>query len=1380
MAGRRLSNSELAVISAVDRAAGRSASDSGQNKLERWQRKLLDLSLRNSLLNYNLERGKRFVEIICPNPTDLEDRLTEGERFRLYPALDILQRGLTLPDLSPTADEAALTKLAEDLSPKNVLIAPLGLEEMENRLITLYRAARSSLEESGAVTLYLVFGFLAWRAARRDKPCLAPLVLMPVTLERQTVAGGFAMSLGDDEPRFNLVLLEMLRKDFGITGLEHFGRGLPSGEGGRDLPGLWRQVAETVRRLPGWTMVDTVGLGLFSFANYLMWKDLSENSGILKRNDLVRHLLSPDAALPEQEPFPDPQQLDEKLPPNECHIPLSADSSQVSAIVAAAEGKDFVLIGPPGTGKSQTIANIIAQALAAGRTVLFVAEKAAALRVVSQRLERIGLGSFCLELYSSKAGKLGVLKQLERSAGTVIPAEAGQWETLAQRLADVRSRLNEYSEQLHMLYPNGLTPFLAMGEVLNNPDCPEVKFTWPATDQHDQTDFEELREAARQLGVQGEQARKLNETALSLIQHREWSPIWEESLIKAVRELHAACVALRESAGKAAEISRLPILKAEGESLTPWLELVRLLPLAWGHDWRFLLGPNLEQRLTDLSRGAGLLTKYDENWKDLSLPYKQEVLQINLETAAETWFAGQAAVGPKKWILQNKVRRLLTKHSELRGEPDLPADLLKLTDLTEIRDLILDCHNLGPESGGLWAGFQTRLDELEVTLDFAARLNDSLSRLEMTPRLEKQVMSGLEYLFGSGNELLAPGGELAQLFDSWSDAVVRFWEAADALKNLAASDYHLTGENVAVAAAICAGLVKERPHINAWCAWLRAGTKANDLGLANLVTAVLDGVVAPTETEEAMFVNYARWWTPQVLEELPALVSFAGTEQERILAAFRELDREMGRLAGAAIAARLRSGEPWEKTAPGEWKIFQRELAKKRRRKPVRQLLASIPSLVRQLTPCFLMSPLSISQYLESGYEPFDLLIFDEASQIPVWDAVGAMARAKRVVVVGDPKQLPPTDIFQKAEDTEYNEVEEDLESILDECLALSVPAVCLNWHYRSRHESLIDFSNQRYYNGELVTFPAPRTGDMVISCHSVNGSYERGSSRTNPVEARAVVEAIVRQLESDDCQRHGFSLGVVAFNRPQQQLIEDLLDGERRLNPALDRFFDPASTEPVMIKNLENIQGDERDIMFFSACYGPDVTGQISMNFGVLNKISGERRLNVAVTRARRALRVFCSFKPEDIDLNRTNAQGVRDLKQFLIYAQAGGSRPVRPGADNTDSHRFESSFEEAVAKALTHKGWRIIPQVGSSYHRVNLGVVHPTAPERFLAGLETDGLSYQAAATARDRDILRESVLKNLGWQIIRVWSTDWWINPEAAANRLHQRLVRLAKST
>ena len=404
------------------------------------------------------------------------------------------------------------------------------------------------------------------------------------------------------------------------------------------------------------------------------------------------------------------------------------------------------------------------------------------------------------------------------------------------------------------------------------------------------------------------------------------------------------------------------------------------------------------------------------------------------------------------------------------------------------------------------------------------------------------------------------------------------------------------------------------------------------------------------------------------------------------------------------------------------------------------------------------------------------MVIFDEASQIPVWEAVGAIARGRQTVIVGDPEQLPPTTFGERkiGEDDEYADVV-DQESILDECLAATLPQRSLNWHYRSQFESLINFSNQQYYQGRLVTFPSNVTEDKAVRyVHVPGGVYERGKGRVNREEARVVVAEIVRRLTSADFLLNKRSLGVVTFNSPQQKLIEDLLDEARRSNPGLERFFSAEQWhEPVFIKNLENVQGDERDTIIFSVAVGPDAAGKVTGTISSLNRQGGHRRLNVAITRARTEMLIYATLLPEQIDISQSNSRGVIDFKHFLEYAIRGA--PALAEASAPTGRDTDSPFEDAVLGALQEKGWRLHPQVGVSGFRIDLGVVHPDAPGRYLAGVECDGATYHRQATARDRDRLRESILIKLGWRIRRVWSTEWWHSAKEACEKLHQRLTQ-----
>jgi hypothetical protein len=426
------------------------------------------------------------------------------------------------------------------------------------------------------------------------------------------------------------------------------------------------------------------------------------------------------------------------------------------------------------------------------------------------------------------------------------------------------------------------------------------------------------------------------------------------------------------------------------------------------------------------------------------------------------------------------------------------------------------------------------------------------------------------------------------------------------------------------------------------------------------------------------------------------------------------------------------------------------------------------------------MSPLSIAQYLPCDCEPFDIVVFDEASQMRPWDALGAIMRAKQIVMVGDPKQLPPTAFFTKGEGSEADadpELDSDHESILDESMAQGFPTRSIQWHYRSQDESLIAFSNAHYYDGKLITFPSVEKASSV-SFHKVDGAvYDRGKSHTNEREAEELVIDLVERLRSFGGKE---SVGVVTFNMQQKALIDRLLEKECRKDPSLSPYFDEDASEFVFVRNLESVQGDERDIMYFSITFGPDKEGKVYSNFGPVNQAGGERRLNVAVTRARKEMRVFSSMTGDMLSLSEAAPLGARCLKAFLTYSEKGASslpiidNGVLPNPESQPSQN--SSMEALIAKALRKKGWTVQENVGLGAMKIALAVEDPRSAGKYLAAVETDGAAYRKGLTARDREIQREDALTHLGWSIARAWTLDWWIDFDGTLENLDGRLRAL----
>lgn len=1398
------------------------------DRLARWQRKLLDLSLRNNLLNFR--SGKKSLKFEAPEPGAIEDLLADGHVLKL----------LARPDLMDGADprnqaiyegrerEDLRREHALDALKRREVFVGIATDELEARLVDLYRTARNTLQEGGANTLFLALGFLSWtRDDKAGQRYRAPLILVPVTLNRKSVRSGFTLALHDDEPRFNPTLIEMLRQDFKLN-LGVADGELPKDDAGLDVAAIWRAVSHAVKDIKGWEVTEDVVLATFSFAKYLIWKDLTERTDQLRENAVVRHLIdTPRESFPAGIAFPNPKTLDHEYGPEQTFCPLPADSSQLSAVMAAARGKDFVLIGPPGTGKSQTISNLIAQCLAEGKRVLFVSEKIAALDVVYRRLRETGLGEFCLELHSSKARKLDVLAQLQKSWDAHGEADPEAWRAEAVRLKKLRDGLNAYVERLHYPYANGMSLYQAIGVVVGDKDLPALPLSWSSPNAHDRAAMDAMREVADRLEVNAQAVgmESLLTNPLAAITHNDWSPSWQQGLIDAARSTVPMAQAVAQGYERFAQAAGLPPLALNRRARGAVVMLAHSLPHAAGHDWRFVfridartmverlkagialltlhrtlkaaLFPQLPQPLEPegavrddaVRQGIELLNEIHQTTRQLSVHYSEAVAQLDVRQLHGRWEKAEKAFWPLSWLGKRKVRKQLRRVVTGKGKPDIAQDIrlldriitLRSEGLSGIEQQLTEYDDLREGTAGLWNGLKTRVEEVDRALKFHGAVSAAVAGVAGAAERIGAIKAPLERLIGEGNVLLEPGGPVAEAGAEYLRAWNALQPAIDRLtvaghfSDAAETDFgDLSVDDLM---DHCSAIVRAEHRLHAWCAWRKVRDQAVSLGLAPLVAGIENGGVPQGSVRQAFETNYCRWWLNAAVDQEPVIRSFVSAEHEKRITDFRALDDRYTDLTRAWVRAQLCAELPTQDgvTRNSEWGILRHEMSKKKRHMPLRELVSRIPTALTKLTPCLLMSPLSIAQYLAADATAFDVVVFDEASQIPVWDAVGAIARGKQVVMVGDPKQLPPTSFFDRAEsDLDDEDVEGDLESILDECLGANLPTMNLAWHYRSRHESLIAFSNHRYYGGSLVTFPSPVTEDRAVSFHPVKGVYEKGGARINKPEAKALVADLVGRLKSPGFRQPRRTIGVVTFNSEQQALIEDLLDEERRKDPSIEPYFAEAELEPVFVKNLESVQGDERDIMYFSITYGPDLHGAVSMNFGPMNRDGGERRLNVAITRARHELRVFSSLKAEQMDLARTQAAGVRDLKHFLEFAERG----PRALAEATHGSRgdFESPFEEAVASALAGKGWELHTQVGASAFWVDLAVVHPDAPGAYLTGIECDGATYHRSATARDRDKLREQVLRGLGWEILRVWSTDWWIDAEGTLKKLDAGLRAL----
>ena len=555
-----------------------------------------------------------------------------------------------------------------------------------------------------------------------------------------------------------------------------------------------------------------------------------------------------------------------------------------------------------------------------------------------------------------------------------------------------------------------------------------------------------------------------------------------------------------------------------------------------------------------------------------------------------------------------------------------------------------------------------------------------------------------------------------------------------------------------------------------------AAHDATEQGLGSLVEIGAEWSEAAHHLRSVLERVWYEHVLSRALKERPALASFAGNIHEQLIGQFCSMDELVLDHNRARVAHSHWSQLP-KHDVGGQLRTLRREFEKKRRHLPIRKLMIQAGNAIQAIKPIFMMSPMSIATYLSPGSVSFDLVVFDEASQVRPVDALGALMRADQSVVVGDSKQLPPTRFFdivtQSDDDDDDDSVVADMESILGLFRAEGAPDRMLRWHYRSRHESLIAVSNREFYDNGLVVFPSPdssRESNGLRYHHLPDAQYDRGRSRTNRKEAAAVATHVM-----DHARRSpGLTLGVAAFSSSQREAIQDELERLRRQDPSCETFFNDHPEEPFFVKNLENVQGDERDVIFISIGYGRDGGGQVAMNFGPLTAEGGERRLNVLITRAKRRCHVFTNLRASDIDLNRTSSRGVRALKTFLAYAETG----VLEDAAGESGREIDSPFQKAVAAKLRSLGYDIHEEVATGGKFIDLSVVDPEHPGRYILGIECDGASYHSSRWARDRDRLREQHLRNLDWRLYRIWSTDWFHNPERELNRAVEA-IELAKA-
>ena len=1336
-----------------------------QRLFDDTRRRLVETGTRNRLVHVNRANTRGNVIAIVNERSDDTYAFLAGGKAMRFRALG--------RDADEPEDAANTVRLAdageEGFEPERFrdgwLETRLGPDALQKRLLKIAREAKTAEEESGVNVLYLALGFLTWIEQKPGNPVReAPLVLLPVELTRNARTSTYDLRLRDEDVVTNLPLQQRLKEDFGIV--------LPELEidEGWTPAAYFAQVEEAIGASAGWKVDrDGMQLGFFSFSKLLMYRDLAPDAwpdGAIAGHALTRGLLF--EGFTPTPPLAGPtDRLDEVLPPARIFHVVDADASQAVVIEEARQGRNLVVQGPPGTGKSQTITNIIAAAVREGKRVLFVAEKMAALSVVHDRLVRVGLRDVCLELHSRNANKKAVLAELARTlnAAGEAPATPGAPDALTAALADV----NAIAEALHQpIGSSGETAFSVLalqarliGQGVPPPtiDGATVAAMAPgALDRllADVTRFGEL------LAAEGPfDAHPFAGTCnldLQPVDLARLGPLLEA----AAQAAEGLAQALRAAADMLGVT--VPLTRGAGTPLAATLAVLRGLPQdGQAAAARMLAATDLPRLRQALAAGAAWRTARDAADGTFVEPAFAAAAPLHLRApliaGSESFFArwGGAYRGASR-ELAGLLREALPKRA-----PERLALVDQLIDLRTRRERWQAdeafCAGL---LGELWRGEQTDFARLLPVADWCAAALAAPLRLAPETMLAVAARSAqidaLLIAMATAERNMAPLDEVQatlrlDLTDVELDAIVR------RLRRMALT----------------------MPRYGGWVALQRACAALIDAGVADVAGRMRAGTLtADAAAVEIRFARAETLWNA-AREASPVLRDIGGQDRHALVARFVALERQHLKDNVAAIVARHLAQVP--QGAMGEMKVVRGEIGKKRGHMALRKLFSSAGTALQRIKPVMLMSPISVAQYVPPGALEFDLLIIDEASQVRPEDALGAIARAGQIVVVGDQKQLPPSSFFDRllSDEAEEEAPEEEegevllgtaasvgtMESVLSLCEARGLSGRMLQWHYRSRDPSLIRVSNAEFYGDGLILPPSPLEKDPAFGlCFTrVAGVYDKGGKRDNRIEGDAVVARV-----ADHARRHPeLSLGIVTFSSSQRNLITELLELRRRADPVLDAFLREGKSEDVFVKNIENVQGDERDVILVSVGYGPTVAGGhlASMSFGPVNADGGERRLNVLFTRARLRCEVFASFDPADIDPARTSRAGPRILKRFLEAARDRGTVVAAAGA------AASTPLEQDVADVIRGMGYLVDVQVGSPGFHVDLGVRHPDQPDTYLLALECDGPTWRDARWARERERLRQEVLRHLGWRLHRIWSTDWFYRRAGEIERLRMVL-------
>ena len=1343
----------------------------GTSDLEELRNRLLDLTLRNNLLNYK-PSAARSIEIIESNLAGIYNTLILDEKgMKFHPGEK---------DTSSAPEEKNIWKYPifskSSKHTDSTLATPYTDIELRKKLYSLQNKSRTVFEEQGYPTLYLALGFVQWTENESSKQLKAPLLLLPVDLERQKIKENYTLRWTGEDPVVSL----SLSAKFAEQGIELPDLGHP--DTAAEVGAFFDAVEETIKS-KGWTLCPEIVLDLFSFKKYVMFKDLDPASWgedfSIEDNPLIDSIFNPTEAPAETADLPQT---------GDCFNIVDADSSQLAVIREAKAGKNLVVEGPPGTGKSQTIANMIAEMLAAGKTVLFVSEKMAALEVVKRRLDGAGLSRFCLELHSQTAKKVEFIRELERCIQHPTSPAAEVCDTT--KIDALKTELSGYCSELkEPIGACGFSPYDLFGireqyryEFESSPGRQNYRLPKVAVENASAITPEDYQAAVSALADIESYLPSILKDGETLSSH-PWAETRPGMILPSDRdEIHDLTVAYRDGVERlvcamraVSDAAGIPLPHSETD-IPLMMEICRSLTS------EFTATPEiLSNRLWDnteaVDRLISRMKKLSETRRKLLGIFTPEIFDRN-PARLYSEFMKYSEKNVISKLFSGDFKRLKEELRSYYGG-SLPTDAVILSDLKEARNYLTDRDGWLSEERSyrslfepVWDGEDTDASVLFEYRNWVLAIRTMIAEGLITEQTVMHIADGT----------LGPD-VMSGLFTELEAAAKAHSEESALLFERLGIDEVSEDITFAQMRRTADVWITEIDRLEEWSKFLSYAEVCAGTAAAQILPLIMTDKIDHDALIPAFLTGYADALLKEAYQQRPILAHFSQMPHEQKIAAFREFDLQMVSSNAKRLVQILDGNIPELFTGASresEMGVLTGEFNRKRGHMSIRSLMTKSGSLIQKIKPCFMMSPLSVAQYLDPRSVMFDIIIFDEASQVKPEDALGALMRGRQLVVMGDSRQLPPTTFFDQIGGDESDEEEEstagitDMESLLHVCKQ-SFVTKRLRWHYRSRHESLIAVSNAEFYDGTLQVFPSPMhdTDDVGLSfVHVEDSVYERGKAGVNRGEAKAVAEAVIDYYRRFPNK----TLGVATFSTKQQELIRREVALLLRDNPDVESLMRPENGEHFFVKNLETVQGDERDTMLISIGYGFDENHRLSRNFGPLNQTGGERRLNVLITRARERCVVFANFRGYDLPVESDTPDGVAALSAFLTYAETRNAAPLSAGEDISPD--VADLFPETVARMLEDNGYTVARNVGCAGFRIDLAVLHPETEGVYMAGILCDGPFYWSAADARDRDRLRGQVLEGLGWNLIRIWSPEWFQHPASCTKVLLDFLVDAAK--